>query len=148
MAVVLAGLAVPAPVESAEPAAPTTRLMTLITWTEFREWAPGRIRTVLLPIGSIEAHGVIPNGSDAIAPTAMAEAIAPRLDAMVAPTLSHGVTPGLQAYPGAVSITPAATRRPTSRRAGVVLFRHPRQHLTSGPRGATSSPSLMFRDSR
>jgi len=108
MAGVLVGLALAAPLDSAEPTAPTTRLMTLITWTEFREWVPGRIQTVLVPIGSIEAHGVIPNGSDAIAPTAMAEALAPRLDAMVAPTLSYGVIPGLQAYPGAVSITPAA----------------------------------------
>ena len=108
MAGVLVSPALAAPLDSAEPTAPTTRQMALITWTEFREWVPERIQTVLVPIGSIEAHGVIPNGSDAIAPTAMAEAIAPRLDAMVAPTLSYGVTPGLQAYPGAVSIAPAA----------------------------------------
>jgi creatinine amidohydrolase len=89
---------------------PTTRHMSLITWTEFGEWVPERIQTVLLPVGSIEAHGVIPNGADALAPAAMAEAIAPRLNAMVAPTVSYGVTPSLQAYPGAVSLTPSTLK--------------------------------------
>ena len=105
---VLVGLTTPAPLHPAESVAPSTRQMDLITWTEFAEWVPQKIQTVLMPIGSIEAHGVLPSGSDAIAPTAMAEAIAERLDAMIAPTLSYGVTPGLQAYPGAVSVTPAS----------------------------------------
>jgi len=84
--------------------APTTRDMNLLTWTEFQELVPASIETVLLPTGSIEPHGVIPSGTDSLAPTAMARAIAERLNALIAPTLNYGVTPSMAAYPGAVSI--------------------------------------------
>jgi creatinine amidohydrolase len=90
---------------SAEETGPTTREMNLMTWTEFRELVPSKIDTVLLPIGSIEPHGVIPNGTDNLAPTAMASEIAVRLKGLIAPTLNYGVTPAMKAYPGAVSIT-------------------------------------------
>jgi creatinine amidohydrolase len=83
---------------------PTTRKMNLLTWTEFAEFVPRSIETVLLPTGSIEPHGVIPSGADNIQPTAMADAIAERLNALIAPTLNYGITPRMQAYPGAVSI--------------------------------------------
>lgn len=89
---------------------PTTREMNLITWTEFRELVPGQIETVLLPTGSIEPHGVIPSGSDNLAPTAMAQQLAGRLNALIAPTLNYGITPRMQAYPGAVSISETAYR--------------------------------------
>ena len=88
-----------------EESIPTTREMNLMTWTEFQEIVPARIDTVLLPLGSIEPHGVIPSGTDSLAPTAMAVAIAARLNALIAPTLNYGVTPAMQAYPGSVSIT-------------------------------------------
>jgi len=84
---------------------PTTREMNLITWQEFQEYVPSKIETVLLPVGSIEPHGVIPNGTDNIAPEAMSRNIAKRLNAMIAPTLNYGVTPAMQAFPGAVSIS-------------------------------------------
>lgn len=84
---------------------PSTRIMNYITWQEFQEFVPGRIETVLLPVGSLEPHGVIPNGTDNLAPEAMAREIAKRLQALVAPTLNYGVTPSMQAFPGAVSIT-------------------------------------------
>lgn len=88
--------------------APTTREMNLITWQEFGELVPERIETVLLPTGTLEPHGVIPNGADNLAPEAMARALAERLNALVAPTLNYGVTGSLQAYPGAFQITPEA----------------------------------------
>jgi creatinine amidohydrolase len=84
---------------------PTTREMNLLTWTEFDEFVPEQIETVLLPTGSIEPHGVIPSGSDNLAPQAMAREIAKRVNAFIAPTLNYGVTPRMQAYPGAVSIS-------------------------------------------
>ncbi|MBM3311050.1 MAG: creatininase family protein [Candidatus Aminicenantes bacterium] len=90
------------------PKAPTTREMNLLGWQEFAELVPAKIATVLLPVGSLEAHGVIPNGTDNLAPAAMAADIAGRLDALIAPPLNFGVTPGLKAYPGAVSISEAA----------------------------------------
>jgi len=81
---------------------PTTREMNLITWQEFQEYVPSKIETVLLPVGSIEPHGVIPNGTDNIAPEAMSRNIAKRLNAMIAPRLKYGVTPAMQAFPAAV----------------------------------------------
>jgi creatinine amidohydrolase len=84
---------------------PTTREMNLLCWQEFAELVPGRVHTVLVPMGSLEAHGVIPNGTDNLAPEAMARDIAERIDALIAPTLNYGMTAGLKAYPGAVSIS-------------------------------------------
>ena len=89
---------------AAPPQAPTTREMALLCWQEFGELVPARIRTVLVPFGSLEPHGVIPNGTDSLAPEAMARAIAGRVDALIAPTLNYGLTEAMKAYPGAVSI--------------------------------------------
>lgn len=83
---------------------PTTREMNLLGWQEFVELVPGRIETVLVPTGTLEAHGVAPNGSDNLAPEAMARALAPRLNALVAPTLNYGVTGDLDAFPGTFRI--------------------------------------------
>ncbi|MEY2485277.1 MAG: creatinine amidohydrolase, partial [Verrucomicrobiota bacterium] len=63
---------------------PSTREMERINWLEFAEWVPDRIDTVLLPLGTIEAHGCIPNGTDIIAPVAIAREIAGRVNAMIA----------------------------------------------------------------
>ncbi|MFC2118233.1 creatininase family protein [Bacteroidota bacterium] len=84
---------------------PTTRLMNLICWQEFQEIVPEHIETVLLPVGSLEPHGVIPNGTDNLAPESMAQVIAGRLNAMIAPTLNYGITPAMKAFPGAVTIS-------------------------------------------
>jgi len=83
---------------------PTTREMLLLCWQEFQELVPARIRTVLVPMGSHEPHGVIPNGTDSIAPEAMARDIAERVDGLIAPTLNYGMTASMKAFPGAVSI--------------------------------------------
>ena len=87
--------------------APTTREMNLLCWQEFSELVPG-ISTVLLPMGSIEPHGVIPNGTDNLAPEAMARDIAARVNALIAPTLNFGMTDSMRAFPGAVSISAEA----------------------------------------
>lgn len=87
---------------------PTTREMNFLCWQEFQELVPAKIQTVLLPVGSLEPHGVIPNGTDSLAPEAMARAIAERVNALIAPTLNYGVTPAMKAFPGAVSIRPEA----------------------------------------
>ena len=96
----------PVPKSAAEAPAkpPTTREMALLCWQEFGELVPARIRTVLVPFGSLEPHGVIPNGTDSLAPEAMARDIAGRLDALIAPVLNYGMTESMKAYPGAVSI--------------------------------------------
>ncbi|MDQ3321203.1 MAG: creatininase family protein [Acidobacteriota bacterium] len=88
----------------------STREMDRINWMEFKEVVPSKINTVLLPTGTLEPHGVINNGADNTAPTAIAHKIAQRTNAMIAPTLSYGMTGSLEAYPGAFQITEAAYR--------------------------------------
>ncbi len=89
---------------------PSTREMNLVTWQEFQELVPGKIETVLLPVGTLEPHGVLPNGSDNLAPEAMARELAARLNAMIAPTLNYGVTGSMKAFPGAFAISEKAYR--------------------------------------
>src|SRR5688500_4773870 len=88
----------------------STREMDRINWMEFRETVPTKIDTVLLATGTLEPHGVINNGADNTAPTAMARTIARRTNAMIAPTLPYGITGSMEAYPGAFQITESAYR--------------------------------------
>ena len=88
----------------------STREMDRINWMEFKEVVPSKINTVLLPVGTLEPHGVINNGADNTAPTAMAKTISQRTNAMIAPTLPYGMTGSMEAYPGAFQISEAAYR--------------------------------------
>jgi creatinine amidohydrolase len=84
--------------------------MERINWIEFREWIPAKISTVLLPLGTLEPHGVAPNGADILAPVAMAREIAPRVNAMIAPAIPYGFTGIMDAYPGSFTIPEADFR--------------------------------------
>src|SRR6266568_4319749 len=95
---------------AAEQNAPGTREMERVNWIEFREWVPAKIQTVLLPLGTLEPHGVAPNGADILAPVAMAREIAPRVNAMIAPAIPYGFTGNLDAYPGSFTIPEDAYR--------------------------------------
>jgi creatinine amidohydrolase len=95
---------------AAQQNAPSTREMERIIWIEFREWVPARINTILLPLGTLEPHGVAPNGTDILAPVAMAREIAPRVNAMVAPVIPYGFTGIMDAYPGSFTIPKDAYR--------------------------------------
>jgi creatinine amidohydrolase len=88
----------------------STREMDRINWMEFKEVVPAKIKTVLVPTGTLEPHGVINNGADNTAPFAMAKTIARRTNALIAPTLPYGMTGSMEAYPGAFQITEAAYR--------------------------------------
>jgi creatinine amidohydrolase len=92
------------------PAGPSTRELERINWLEFAEWVPAQITTVLLPLGTLEPHGVAANGTDILAPLALARAIAPRVNAMVAPAVPYGFTGILDAYPGSFTIPEDAYR--------------------------------------
>lgn len=81
-----------------------------INWMEFREVVPSRVQTVLLATGTLEPHGVVNNGADNTAPEAIARRIAPRVNAMIAPTIPYGMTGSLEAYPGAFQLTESAYR--------------------------------------
>jgi creatinine amidohydrolase len=90
--------------------AQTTREMNDLNWMEFKELVPAKVQTVLLPTGTVEAHGVINNGADNTAPLALARAMAPRLNALVAPLVPYGVTGSLDGYAGTFQISEAAYR--------------------------------------
>lgn len=86
------------------------REMERINWMEFKELVPSKVKTVLLPTGTLEPHGVANNGADITAPLAMARTLAPRLNAMIAPVVPYGITGSMEAYPGAFQIPEAAYR--------------------------------------
>jgi len=88
----------------------STREMDRINWMEFKEVVPSKMNTVLLPTGTLEPHGVINNGADNTAPTAIAHKIAVRVNGLIAPTLPYGITGSMESYPGAFQITEAAYR--------------------------------------
>lgn len=87
---------------------PRTREMSDLHWSEFSALVPSKIETVLLPTGTVEAHGVIHNGADGTAPLALARAMAPKVNALVAPLIPYGVTGSLDGYPGTFQISPEA----------------------------------------
>jgi creatinine amidohydrolase len=76
-----------------------------LTWEAFREQVPSKIDTVLLPVGTVEAHGAIPLGTDTLIPTALAADLAPRLRALLAPAIPYGVTNSLLPYPGSMTVS-------------------------------------------
>ena len=73
---------------------------------EFRGLIERGIDTVLLPVGTIEAHGITPLGTDVIIPEAMAASVAPEVNALIAPAVPYGITRGLVGHPGTIRISP------------------------------------------
>jgi creatinine amidohydrolase len=69
--------------------------------------ALARSPRVILPMGSVEQHGPhLPTGTDFFAATAIALAVAERIEALVLPLCPLGVTPMHMPYPGTVSLRP------------------------------------------
>jgi creatinine amidohydrolase len=108
LAILLAGLGCAA--SSALAQEPVSRELDRLNWMEVRELVPSKIRTVLLPLGTLEGHGVAVNGTDTAAPLAMARAIAPKVNALIAPAVPYGITGSLEAYPGGLTIPDEAYR--------------------------------------
>ncbi len=90
--------------------AQSTREMSDINWMEFRDLVPAKITTVLLPTGTLEAHGVANNGADITAPVDIARGMALKLNALVAPVVPYGITGSLDGYPGSFTISEPAYR--------------------------------------
>jgi len=64
-----------------------------------------KITNVLLPVGTIEAHGLIPLGTDAIIPEKLSVDIADQLNALIAPTIVYGITSSLLPYTGSITLS-------------------------------------------
>jgi creatinine amidohydrolase len=73
---------------------------------ELKKLVPAEIDAVLVPVGTIEAHGITPLGTDVIIPEAMAARIAEDINAIAAPAIPYGITRGLVGHPGTISIQP------------------------------------------
>lgn len=76
-----------------------------LTWQEFAKVVPHQTVSVLLPVGTIEAHGVTPLGTDNIIPEHLCRALAEPLGALVAPTIGYGITRSLTAFPGSFGVS-------------------------------------------
>ncbi len=76
-----------------------------MNWMEFRELVPKKINTVMLPIGTIEAHGVTNLGTDVSIPVHICEKIADEIKAIIAPPVYYGITRTLLAYPGSLTVS-------------------------------------------
>ncbi len=83
-----------------------SRWMDDLNWMEFEEIVPAKVKTVLLTTGTLEPHGVVNNGADNLAPVNIAEAVAPEVNALIAPHIPYGVTGSMGPYPGATHIPP------------------------------------------
>jgi creatinine amidohydrolase len=83
-----------------------TRELHRLTWTKIKRLVPEKIQTVLLPIGTVEAHGAAAIGTDNIIPETIANMEAERVNALIAPTLNYGITTSLYRYPGSIRIDP------------------------------------------
>lgn len=77
-----------------------------MNWDEFGKLVPDKYDTAILPVGTIEAHGVSPLGTDNLIPVEMAKRIAGDLKAIVAPCVNYGITSSLLGYSGSVTIQP------------------------------------------
>lgn len=75
-----------------------------LTWTKVKNLVPDSINTILIPVGTTEAHGSAALGTDNFIPEAIARDQAERLNALIAPTLSYGITKSLYGYPGSITI--------------------------------------------
>jgi creatinine amidohydrolase len=78
-----------------------------LTWQEFRETVHARRDTAILPVGTLEAHGVTSLATDVLIPEKIAEEIADRLKAVVLPSVPYGITRSLYGYPGSLTVKPA-----------------------------------------
>jgi creatinine amidohydrolase len=88
-----------------------TRKLDELNWMEFKRIVPKQTDTVLLPLGTIEAHGVTGLGTDNQIPLSISERIAGPVNALVAPPIHYGITRTLLPYPGSVTVSPDAFER-------------------------------------
>ena len=75
-----------------------------LNWIEFQRRVPAEFPTAIIPIGTVEAHGVGPLGTDNFIPIDLVAQIADDLSALVCPPIHYGQVRGLAGYPGSISV--------------------------------------------
>jgi len=81
-----------------------TKYISELTWQEFGKLVPDEIDTAILPVGTIEAHGVTPLGTDNMIPQDISKYLANNINALIAPPVNYGITSSLLPYPGSISL--------------------------------------------
>ena len=82
-----------------------------LSWRQVQKLVPAKVDTIILPVGTVEAHGATCIGTDNYIPDSIAESIAPQIHALVAPIVNHGITRSLYSYPGATTVQPETFKR-------------------------------------
>lgn len=82
------------------------RRLQALTWRDIQRLVPKKIDTIILPVGTVEAHGASCIGTDNYIPDSLAEPVAQRVNALIAPIVNHGITRSLYGYPGSTTIKP------------------------------------------
>jgi creatinine amidohydrolase len=82
------------------------RQLQKLTWKHVRNLVPDKIDTVLFPVGTVEAHAAAALGTDNFIPESIADYLAGKINALVAPLLAYGITKSLYGYPGSMTVTP------------------------------------------
>lgn len=79
-----------------------------INWMRLKDIVPGVTDRAILPIGTIEAHSVDPNGSDILIPLKLADLTYGAANALIAPPVYHGPSgQSLMDMAGTIRIRPA-----------------------------------------
>ncbi len=76
-----------------------------LNWREFQE-AVKESSGVILPIGTIEAHGCTNLATDVTIPEFIAERLAEQLNLLVAPSINYGITRTLLPIAGSMTVSP------------------------------------------
>ncbi len=76
-------------------------------WMRFAQIVPNVTDRVILPIGTVESHGVCAIGTDNYIPQNLAEHIWEKCNALIAPAVNHGTTgASIARFPGSITIRP------------------------------------------
>ncbi|HWR81968.1 MAG TPA: creatininase family protein [Candidatus Deferrimicrobium sp.] len=82
------------------------RQLQRLTSPRVAQLVPSSIDVIILPVGTVEAHGAACLGTDNVIPEALALRVADRINGLVAPTVSYGITRSLYRYPGGITLKP------------------------------------------
>jgi len=82
------------------------RQLQRLSWQKVKALIPDKIDTVILPVGTVEAHGSSCLGTDNYIPETIALGIADRINALVAPIVNYGITKSLLRYNGSATVRP------------------------------------------
>jgi len=74
-------------------------------WMRLATIVPEITNRVILPIGTVEAHGAVAIGADNIIPNNLAELIWDKCNALIAPPINHGFTGrSISQFPGSITV--------------------------------------------